>query len=382
MKISNLFFIITCLFIVFLSTLIGRIGFEVGNWVYISLLLLVFPVIFKDISKINFQVPHLIFILILLIFSLVSSVLNSDISLFVSAVLFCFIFVIGYYLINFIYSFDKKEQVFIVISIFFPVIILVFCFINDSSEIPFRAGYDNPNTLGGMLASALIIQTALIFGIFDVGIKKYKLLLFIQVLLYIIVFYYLTLTVSRTSIITPVLVFFIMYIFFNIKYFLHSSSNKFFKFNILIFSSLLLVYAFFPVDLLDNFLNKFDSKSTDVLDMRGYIWTETIANAGFFGNGNNYFVEKFSLGAHSSFISILGRFGYIVFFIIVFSWLFLGLKVVKFSLSNTKNIYLYIPLAGWLGFTILSFTEIMFYKPLMMVFFMSLFMIVPSRVSQ
>src|SRR5690606_11096060 len=149
---------------------------------------------------------------------------------------------------------------------------------------------------------------------------------------------------------------FIVYIFFNIKYFLHSSFNKLLKYNILIFFSLLLVFTFFPIELLDNFLNKFDSKSVDVLDMRGYSWSETIANAGFFCNANNYFIENFSFSAHSSFISILGRFGYIIFFIITFSWLILGLKVINFALRNDKNLYLYIPLATWLGFTILSFT--------------------------
>ena len=123
-----------------------------------------------------------------------------------------------------------------------------------------------------------------------------------------------------------------------------------------------------------NVIDKFVAKDVggDVFDGRGYIWEKTINDAGFWGNGSSYFLDEFALGAHNTFISILGRYGYVYFILIFIFWLFLGFKSFKFLLRSSISFYTYMYFTVWYAFTILSLTEVMLYTPIMIIFILSM----------
>src|SRR5690606_7287271 len=58
-------------------------------------------------------------------------------------------------------------------------------------------------------------------------------------------------------------------------------------------------------------LSKFDNKSADLLDGRGSVWKQTLSDASLFGNGESYFIDNVGLGAHNTFIHILGVYGWV-----------------------------------------------------------------------
>lgn len=372
MKFFDLIFFLLISVLILSCSIIGSEYSLSDNLVYLSLFLLISPILSKNIFKIKFKKLDIIFSLILIAISCISAIVTSDFKLVFSAFLFVFLYFVGNVFIGFTYSSRFIEVIYLYICLFFSSILIFFCIISDTLEIPFKGIYVNSNSMGGMLASALIIITALIFGLLELGFRKNIKITTILIVFYLIIFYFLLMTVNRASIVAPIITLCIMYFLVNIKYIYFYNPLFLFRFNSIFLFLLFISSYLIPLDLLNNFLNKFDDKGQDVLDGRTYIWSKTLSDSGLWGQGSNYFIENFSLGAHNSFISILGRFGYVFLLFVLIIWMILGLRALIFSLQRFNNLYIYIPFLCWFGFTLLSMTEVMLYKPLMIVFFLSL----------
>lgn len=108
-------------------------------------------------------------------------------------------------------------------------------------------------------------------------------------------------------------------------------------------------------------LLKFQIKSGDILDGRGDVWGETFQKSNFLGNGR-YFFEETGLGAHNTFISLLGQYGWatlIVFLLIILTGLFYA---ARYIFTCDYDSHKYLPLLMIITFSTISMGEGMMFK--------------------
>ncbi|HHX70659.1 MAG TPA: hypothetical protein GX708_21730 [Gallicola sp.] len=112
----------------------------------------------------------------------------------------------------------------------------------------------------------------------------------------------------------------------------------------------------------DSIISKYIFKSENLLDGRFEVWSMTIKELKLFGHGRDYFINL-GLGAHSTYISIMGQYGLLSF--IFFTLFFIDI-LIKTRISNPFK-RSYIVWASSSLFLILSFAEGMINSPAMMI---------------
>lgn len=119
-------------------------------------------------------------------------------------------------------------------------------------------------------------------------------------------------------------------------------------------------------------IEKFIRKAArgDVLAYRDHVWSLTISQARLFGGGRSFFYDV-GVGAHSSYISLLGQYGWvtmILFIVFVVLCIVLALRYAKAHRYTDK--YASLPLIFLLSFVTMSVTEGMFLKVSMFLAFL------------
>jgi len=355
------------------SALIGSEFLSSYNVVYLALLALALPIFIKRKFDIYFKMSHLIVTFTLILLSLMSSIKNEELTLFISNLALVLIFYIGYYFYNFIYKASVyKYDEFIKVALLISLLMIWMIIKYPATNVVYRGIYENPNTMGVMLVTALILNIAIFFGLMESILNKRIILINLLVSISFPIFFHLTLTLSRTSIIAYIVTFLLTYITYSIRAIYKGRLTSILKHTLFLILIIGIVIYYLPSDLLEPIQNKFEQKSGDTLDLRGYIWATTIRDSGLLGQGSNYFDNTFILGAHNTFISLLGRYGYAYTIIILIIWIWLGIKSFLYTIKSISNIYLYFPFTTWLGVSLLSMAEVMLFKPIMLVFFLSL----------
>lgn len=368
---SNLYLYLLIFLLMIFSVIVGSNYSLPEFFIYFILMLFAIPIIFFKKINIKFEKKDIVMFFLFAVIGCLSSISNSEFTLLFSSVFFIIFYIVSKYFVSYIFVIKDFKRILLKENSIFLAIFLIFIFLyfNDG-RVPYKGIYENPNTMGGILATSIILMLGLIFGVLDKW-RKSNIIFFITLnLLSLIIFYQLLQTSSRTSLIAVLSVLFFLILIFSLRKIYERKYST--VLNILIFNIVLFLWIkSYSISLFDNFLLKFSDKNrnNDVFDGRTYIWDRTLSDAGLFG-GSDYFIREFSLGAHSSFISIIGRFGYIFGGIIILCWMYLGYKAISYFFKCKNDFYSYCYLALWLGFTILSITEVMLYKTIMLLFFL------------
>lgn len=149
--------------------------------------------------------------------------------------------------------------------------------------------------------------------------------------------------------------------------------NKHMIFLIGIMFGLLLIIAIKKYDIgeifYDAIIAKFIRKKDNPFDGRAEVWMRVWKEKSLWGYGRNYF-DDIGLGAHNTFISILGQYG--IFAVIVYIGFILSSlrECIRFSKSDCE--YRLVPVLSTTAFVMMSMAEGMLMKINMLIFYFGL----------
>lgn len=378
------------LFLIFLfSSLNLTIEFQTRAIYFVySLLILatiIVPVLIKN-KKNDINMPFSVVMFSFLLTCGISSFVNSDIRLLISSL----IIIVLYITSCIIFPMTKLEINPIIFKSFLmshALLILVPLIFNGINELPYRGIFYNTNSFGTVAVTVFVILLALLLADLEVLIKKdnavkghyRKIHFFILLISLIISFYFIVISSSRTSFLTGVLCIILGIGFLLVYLIKHKKIGNLIVrggfFSIISIFSLILITKFTTIEeaIYNNVINKFilrANESSGVLSSRDDIWLNTISEAKLFGNGNNYFTDM-GIGAHNTFISILGQYGWVplsIFILIIILILYFNLK---YLMSNVNNKYKFLPLMLLFSFLTMSMGEDMTFKASMILMFFS-----------
>lgn len=219
----------------------------------------------------------------------------------------------------------------------------------------FRGIFYNPNSMGQYAStSASICFGALIAG-FNLK-RPVKALIFVSIPVLIV---FLLASNSRGAILALGLSI-ITGVYFSKRGNIFKMNRKIVGGILLIGISILSGYYFGVIDpMLDKMIMRSES---DISGGRMEIWQSALTEFSFFGHGQNYFVELGTSGAHNTFISHLGQYGF--FIAILYSGLFIwGLYTVIVECYINKSKIGIFACCCLINFWVLALIEIMTVKP-------------------
>lgn len=359
-------FLFIYLVLLFLISPLGATEIVSIDLTYLYFILLIIPFLFNKDYKINKN--NIIFKLILVIsFAMMfSGLLNSSFRTFLNGPIFFFFF----------YNFCKvfvtyfKEETLKIVSVAFlisqiPTVLMPIIF-NGINSFPYTGVFINPNSLGLVLIPIFVIFLSIFFyyieRLFFYKNKPsiFKLVTYFIVL--IIIFTLIVFTRSRTSFLSAIfllVVGILLLLRTSIKY--KRVGNFTLGLFILIPLILILYFVinyFLPLNqyISEITLDKFASRSGNILSGRGYSWSAAFNNTGLFGNGQNFFIEEVGVGAHNTFINVLGIHGWftVIPFVIIF---LVGMYYSYKFYLNSNSKYKFLPIFLVLNFVLGSMGE-------------------------
>ena len=241
---------------------------------------------------------------------------------------------------------------------------LIFSFATTNFRITKYEGiFTNPNACGGAAATLCAVTISCFLEFYE---GKTWLQLFMRILsLAITVFscFVALFTTSRTSVITI----FVMSAIMMLMLIFGSNVSKR-KRNLLITAAVLIVLAvliYFFTDLRDlvqNIIYKFQYKESNTFDGREERWELIINRLKWFGNG-----EESSIAAHNTYLSLTDQYGIVAGFFWALFVLFYFLKSVVYMSGRQDKPYRFLPFFSFLCFGLISFTEGMMLKTIMLI---------------
>lgn len=350
---------------------------NIGRLIIYSLifLLMCMLVVFKKkIIKINDTMLFL-FYLFLLSCS-IGALLNSDVFVLLGALVFFSLYISTSVILPSLCNYNCNELVAKAILISHIPLIFIPLLTNGINSMPYQGIFYNPNSFGNITVTLFAVLVAIFLKNFEEYItlsKKQrfmKLKLLLQLIFMFGVFWLVILSGSRTSFLTGLVVLVIGLFFLTIfviktkklkKLLLRGTSVSFVA---VVIYAMLALYTNFNQYVYLNIIYKFKTKASngDVLDHRGEIWRQTMKEAGLFGKGDKYFEQNIGLGAHNTFISILGQYGWVSLIIILLFLVLAVFYVCKYSVKNVDDKYKYLPFLLMVSFITLSMGEIMMFK--------------------
>lgn len=338
-----------------------------------SVIFLVLFIIYKSYSIRKLNLLDIIFFMFFLV-SLVSCLYNSD---FASLKSLIALFTL-YFLLSIIfnsYLSDKSLSIAyysLIISTFF--ILITSIIVNKKIFNAFAGIYNNPNSLGIIIAPLSVAIISKLILLIDKKKSLYPVIKikFFSILLLVLSIYIVLLTQSRTSLVAILIVAIIIITIVFIKNIKNIKFVSKFIFTFFV-AFLLILLSIFKIDIVQSafykIIEKFQQKSDDIFDGRVEIWLQSINESRLFGLGHNYY-EYNSIGAHSTYISILVEFGWLSFVLYLLFFFVLLWKCIKLSIvKKYNNDYIYFPLALTLTYLGISITETLLYKPIMILLF-------------
>ncbi|MDK8193774.1 hypothetical protein QP794_27200 [Paenibacillus sp. UMB7766-LJ446] len=341
------------------------------------ILALSFPLILlfmlKQIKKIRINISVFVAFIFFVFSSLISVLVNADSGSIINVMAIAYLYIFLAILFN---SIEENQQLNLmrssILSSHITILIISLVFFGGIS-VPFKGMFLNPNSMGQLLITISVVVSAIFYQLIynkmflNLKIKKSK--LFWSFVLALIVLYLSILTKSRTSNLVVIIVYILplVYIFFKSLRNLKNVTNLIVLFPFAAFAVWALIRYTGIFNLFNNLiLSKFVIKSNDLTDGRSYVWKYTIDNTGLFGNGH-YFFDN-TVGAHNTFIDILGEYGWAsLIFFIIFTLLTL-INSLKYLKGNHDNRF--VPFLMVVAFIATSMTEGQMFKPLMIGLFL------------
>ncbi|WP_175615807.1 hypothetical protein [Piscibacillus halophilus] len=379
---KTIFFILTLVFLFSSLNLTDEWNIKGVFLVYILLIsLFIVPIFIKGKLKIN--LPTVITIYLFILFCVISSYVNVDPKSIFGATMIFILFIVSCIIVPSLNLNLNKIIVYAILISHFPLIIFPLI-INGFDTNPYSGIFYNPNSMGTVAGTIFAVLFAGFLSDLEYFIRGYKIdnkkiNIFIHGSLLLFSFYLITVSSSRTSFLAAILCVLVGITYLSVYLI---KTKKFLSFIVKggIFSGisallLMLILKFTRLNeaIYNNIFYKFELRGSQsgVLSSRDDIWGKTIQEAGAFGNGNNYFTEM-GIGAHNTFISILGEYGW--FSLIIFiTFLIIGLYYsAKYSLCDVNDRYKYVPLMMFIIFITRSMGEVMIFKISMIAMFFSL----------
>lgn len=315
----------------------------------------------------------LFLIISFLLFSLLSAFVNSDIRMLFSSILYTIFFMIFFYTKGLdVTQFDKLMKIFCVSLAL--LLLIPYLTIAPPTFRSYTGIFYNSNTLGAIAATLSLISLAYIWGKNSYNTIFYLFTFFIG-------FFFLLQSNSRGSLLAVLFASIVVIISVIYSILLNRCSrSEFICFLILFFLFLACIFIYFVTEedffsikslsIIDKIVRK--SASGDISDQRGSIWLTTLIESTIVGHGSNYFQEHFNLGAHNTFISVLGRYGIISGFLFAFLNIQIFIRcVADIFFVKTRYSTRYISAVIASGFFILANVELMFMTPLFLMFYIS-----------
>lgn len=375
-KINFTYFI--AIFLIFLASSLYmtneyRIFFPVFLTVSISIVILGY--ISHINTNLHFYNNVIIIYYLYILFSILSSQINADYVLLFGTIFMFITFSLSFLIIPRLddYIIEKSYISFLILHL----LIIVFSIVTEGLKpVSYSGLYYNPNSFGTSMASVLSLLIAR-FSYYLEGFireKKFNKKIYINFLLIIIFSIFTIISSSRNAFLSILVLFIFSFMIIMGGSFSKKINLKIFRRKIILLLLIsLILFIIFSLDFVKEFIDiniiqKFQSKSGDILDRRSLIWVTTMKEMKLFGHGRNYF-EQFGLGAHNTFISILGQYGILptisfIFFIIKL----FKLAIIYSKINKTKNRY--VPFFVILSFLTMSIAESMMLTPLMFLLFL------------
>jgi len=339
--------------------------------VYASIIIILLIPTFLNRNEVSYNKKIFGLMYVFFITSLLAAILNSELQLLISSVsLFCLFLSASIILPSYLKT--DTEKVIAISLLVANIPLLLLPILTEGIKLPSYAGiFNNTNSLGIVASTVFTVFSALFFGELEKILfrkaKVFKLKIVVYLLLMLLSLLIVVFSVSRTSFLACLLVFLagiVFIVFLSIK---HRVFPNILMKMISVLPILIFIYflfdKFIPINFYvqENILGKFERKSADIFDGRGMVWEQTIKEATIFGNGTNYFEESVGLGAHNTFISILGVYGWLSL-IPFFLFFIFGLYYCSRYVLIMDTGYKYLPILILINFLTTSMAEAMLYK--------------------
>lgn len=339
--------------------------------VYVTLILLLVSLVLFKVKKLKYN-KTLTILASLFSFSMaLSALFNSEISMLFHSFIFMCLFLSTTVIAHSFFKESLGKVVTLTIILSHVPIIIFPLLIDGIDYLPYGGIFSNPNAFGIVVTTIFVVFLTILLSKIEKMLfykeKPTKVSLLVWFLLVIFSFLLVIFSASRTSFVAGI----VAVIAGLVVIFLFAIKHK--QVASMAVKSLIglpvLAGLYFVINKLmgiDQYLeeiiwDKFARKSSNVLDGRGYAWMKTAQDAGLFGNGENYFDSQVGLGAHNTFVYIMGVYGWIP--MIIFSSFFIVALYfcVRFVLSSDHD-YKYLPLIMLITLIGLSMGENLMYK--------------------
>ena len=303
---------------------------------------------------------------------ILGTLVNTDPSLFVAGLSLVFSFLILTILTP---TFERNDLARIATCAFWIAHIpfLVFPAILQGISLPYRGVFYNPNSLGTVAATVGSVAIATFLGAKNA--RKYRRVALLCIFVFSVIL--TLLSMSRTSAVSLFLVVLFLLVAFLIpqldksrKRISRKQAKQILLFCVFI-SLLFLVVKPLNSLLMNTIIKKFLVKAQqgDIFDRRSVLWKIVISEASVFGHGRDYF-SHLGLGAHNTYISILGQFGIVVAIPFVGMVTIMLKETFEFARRYyMQDTYALVPLASMTCFVTLSLAEGMLMKSSMFMAF-------------
>ncbi|HLR51714.1 MAG TPA: hypothetical protein VK072_02450 [Candidatus Avamphibacillus sp.] len=299
---------------------------------------------------------------------------------------FLVLYVASFNIVPILYKANTNKFISNAIMISHAPLILIPILVNGVNTAPYKGIFYNPNSFGSILATLFAVLLApflyTIGGLLK-GFNSFtnvKIKLIVQGLILFLISFLVILSGSRTSSLAVVGMVMIGLLFLIIDLIKEKKINALITKGTFLFlaitSTIIVLIKLTPFYdyLYINILYKFEVKASsgDVLDNRGAVWSESMQQAGLFGRGKDFFTEEIGVGAHNTFISIMGEYGWIPLIPFILFLIFSFTSSIKYFLKASNNQYRYFPLLMVSCFLLLSLGEGMLFKLSMIAMFFAI----------
>ena len=279
-----------------------------------------------------------------------------------------------YYLI-FVICFRNVESYSIYLRAFLSAQVIVLLVSYYESPIvlgltSYKGIYINPNTFGMFAAMLCILSVGLL--LINLKKKNKKIHITLLISLFVMSFYLVMISASRTALLGVVLSLSVVFLSFSMSFLLYNklTLNTFRKLLVgtIIISIIIIIIVKSPIYIAfeNNIISKFVDKGSNLTSGRTGIWLEYLSNTTFFGTKANYLFRLVGYSAHNSFIDILGQFGIFAGIFYFIFWLWALFKSFIFCVSNyKKDTFSIIALLSVSLFVIMSTMETLINAPTM-----------------
>ena len=313
---------------------------------------------------------------------MISAILNSDMRLLFSSLGIYILYIVSFLIFPELSKKEGDNQILrAAIMSHFPMLVIPLVVFGLNTR-PYRGIFENPNSLGSVSATVFTLFFSLLLGeieniIVTRSSRGSLLSMMVNIIMCSIFVFLVFSSGSRTSFLTVIIIFLIGLVLFTLSLFRKKSVR--FAARRLPALAMLFIAVLVPLYkrteaskyLYMNIISKFYTKalSGNLLSGRGIVWYQTMKDAGLFGRGNNYFDEFHLITPHNTFISILGRFGWVPLLVFL---MFLGVTsyyASRYAIYSSMNRYKYIPVLTCLCFVVLSMGEVVLFQLSMLLAF-------------